>query len=129
MSVESVLFTRLSTFPGLTALVGQRIYPNQGPDKPTLPYVTYRRVSSERPSAMGVDVGIVRARFQFDAWADTFDGASAVREQIRAALQRWRSATGTVVQDTYFLTDMDLYEEDTRLHHLVADFEINYVEA
>ena len=84
----------------------------------TMPAVTYRRVSSNRYSAMGVDAEVVKARFQVDVWALTYDSASAVRDQVRAALQRWRTVTGTTVQDTFIISETDLYEDDTHQHHI-----------
>lgn len=134
MTIEALIFTRLSGFAGLTALIGTRIYPNIAPQNATWPFVTYRRVTSTRPAAMGSDSGVVRARFQFDTFAEDddskvgFDDASAVRDQLRAALKRWRDAGPPVVQDTFLVSEIDLYEDDSRLHHLSDDFEINYRE-
>ena len=129
MSIEALIYTRLSGFAGLAALVGTRIYPNVAPQNVAAPYIVYRRVTAGRPGAMQADTGIVRGRFQVDVFDGTFDGAAAVREQIRQALQRWRSAGPPVVQATFLDTQIDLYEDDTGLHHLADDYEINYLEA
>lgn len=138
MSIEALIYTRLSGFAGLTALVATRIYPNVAPQNVAPPYVVYRRITATRPGAMGADTGIVRARFQFDVFAggtdavgaaQGFDDAAAVREQVRLALQRWRSAGPPVVQATFLDSQIDLYEDDTELHHLADDYEINYLEA
>lgn len=135
MAIETLIFTRLSTFGGLTALIGTRVYPNIAPQNAARPFVTYRRVTSDRPAAMGSDSGVVRARFQFDTFAEDdetevgFDDAAAIRAQIRAALKRWRDPVGPpVVQDTFLVSEIDLYEDDTRLHHLADDYEVNYRE-
>jgi hypothetical protein len=128
MTVETELFTRLTTYPGLNALVGTRVYPNKLPQDPTLPALSYRRVSAVRPSAMGSDIGLARARFQVDVWAATYASARAVAEQLRQALQRWRTTTGTIVQDSFVLNETDLYEDTTEIHHVAMDFEINYEE-
>lgn len=129
MSVEETLYTRLSGYAGLTALVSTRIYPNQKAQDVALPAVSYRRVSSNRYSAMGIDAEVVKARFQVDVWASTYDSASAVRDQVRGALQRWRnSGTGSTVQDTFIISETDLFEDDTKQHHIAIDVEINYIE-
>lgn len=128
MTIETLLFTRLSTFAGLAALIGTRVYPNIAPQNATRPFVSYRRVTSDRPPAMGSDSGVVRARFQFDTFADEIDSALAVRDQIRAALKRWRDVGPPVVQDTFLVTEIDLYEDDSRIHHLADDYEVNYRE-
>lgn len=126
--IEETLYTRLSGFAGLTALVGVRVYPNRMPQDVTLPAVSYRRVASGRERAMGANPGIVRARFQVDAWAATYAAARNVREQIRLALERWNTTTGTTVDDVFVESDIDLYEDDTKIHHLSMDFEVIYRE-
>lgn len=129
MSLDTVLYTRLTTFAGLTALISDRVYArNELPQGVALPAVSFMRAGVERVSAMGVDTGLARARVQVDAWASTYDGVRAVAEQLRLALQRWRNVTGTVVQDTYVLTELDLYEPETRLHRVMFDFDVVYVE-
>ena len=136
MTIEAVIKTRLSGFAGLSALVSDRIYPVTLPQNVEMPAVSYRRVSAERVSAMGVDTGLVRARFQFDCWSGehkngdsgTFDEARAVAKQVRLALQRWRNTSGTVVQDTFMVGDQDLHESDTETYHAALDFQIVYEE-
>ena len=131
MTIESVLYDRLTTHAGLAALTVLRIYPNVLPQGATMPAISYRRVSAGRPSAMGSDIGIVRARFQFDVWANNYDEADGVRpiaEQVRQALQRWNTAGPPVVQEVFFLNETDLYEPQTGLHHVALDFEVNYEE-
>lgn len=127
--LEEVLASRLTTFAALTALVGPRIYPVVLPQTPTYPCVTYQRISTTRESAMGVEVGIAHARVQCSAWAQTYTAAKGVKEQLRAALERWRGTVlGVVVQDSFFLNELDLYEADVRIWHLPVDFMIHYAE-
>lgn len=131
MTIESVLYTRLTTHAGLSALTALRVYPNVLPQNVSYPAISFRRVSSERPSAMGSDIGLVRARFQFDVWAESYDlapGARTSAEQVRLALQRWSDAGPPVVQEVFFLNDLDLFEPQTALHHVALDFEVNYEE-
>ena len=129
MSIEETIYTRLSGYSGLSALVADRIYPNVKAQDAALPYVTYRRVSSTRYSAMGTDAPVVKARFQLDVFAATYDSMSAVRDQVRAAMQRWRnSGTGSTVQDTFIENETDLFEDDTRQQHVAIDVEVNYIE-
>ena len=128
MAIEATLYTRLTTHAGLSALVVLRVYPNHLPQDVAYPAISYRRVTTQRPSNFGADAGIVRARFQIDVWASSYDSASAVREQVRSALQRWTNTSGTVVQDTLFLDDQELYEDDIDVHHFPLDFEIIYEE-
>jgi hypothetical protein len=131
MSLESEVYSRLSGFAGLTALVSTRIYPLRLPQDTTLPAVTFTRLSASRLSAMGSDPGLVRARVQYDAWTEgsgAFDGARAIAEQIRAALQRWRTTSGTIVQDSFLESEVELYEADVSTVHVVLILEHIYEE-
>ena len=131
MSIDSEIYDRLTGFAGLSALISNRVGPLELRQDETLPAVAYWRVSSIRETAMGSDPGIVRARYQFDVY-DTGSGArlSAINigEQIRLALQRWRTTTGTIVQDTFFMNDSWGYNETREDQILMLDFEVIYVE-
>jgi hypothetical protein len=85
--IEQQLFDQLTTFPGLAALIGDRAYPAQLPQEVTLPAVTYLRVS-EAPVLHrdNPKPGYSRDRFQLDGWANSYDGALAVRKQLRGAM-------------------------------------------
>lgn len=136
MSIESDIFDRLTGFAGLSALVSTRVFPVAAPPNVTFPIVVYSRVSAERPSVMGVDSGIVRARYQVTAWdgrragdeAD-YDSARAVAEQVRQALQRWRKASATVVQDTFLQSEFVGFDDDAEAYFVTLEFEINHLEA
>lgn len=130
MTIEQDLFTRLSTYAGLTALVGTRVYPlilPQTEGGPALPAVTYARVTEQREHAMGAhDPNIVVGYFQIDAWASSYSSAVAVRDQIVASLSRWSKDTGTVVDDVFVDSGSDLYEDDTETYHLIVAVRIFY---
>jgi hypothetical protein len=78
---------------------------------------------------MGVDVGVAHARIQVSAWGKTFTEAEAVKEQVRAALQRWSgTAAGVVVLDSFVVAEIELYEDEPGIHQHVLDFTIHYRE-
>ena len=128
MTVEAVLFSRLSGFAGLSALISARVYPLVAPQNVQQPYLTYRRVSSIRESAFGSDSNNVTARFQIDVWASSFASARNVAEQVRLAMQRWRNTTGTVVDDTFIENQIDLYEPEIDTFHIAVDIRVHYRE-
>jgi hypothetical protein len=130
MAIEETLYSRLAGYSALADLVTTgsniRISPNRKKQDTALPAVTFERVSTQRFSAMSVDSNVIKARFQVDVWAATYSSASAVRDQVIAALQRWKNTSGTTVFDTFILTENDLYEDDIDQHHIAIDIEINY---
>ena len=88
MSIESSLFTALTTHAGLRALIAARLYPDAMPQGVTLPCVVYQRISTPRFQVLGATqaVAVSRPRFQFSCWALTASGALAVAAELRAAL-------------------------------------------
>lgn len=130
MTIEELIFTRLSGFAGLAALVSTRIYLGVLPQNAAMPAVSWRRVTdaTPQPQQLAGQPDLIRARFQFDCWATTYASARNVRDQVRLALKRWSDIGPPVVQVAFAISAIDLYEDDTELHHLIADYEINYEE-
>ena len=128
MSVESEINDRLTGFSGLAALIGSRVDADNRQQNDPLPAITFLRIDSRRVWAMGSDTGLVRARYQFDIWTDNYADIISVAEQLRLALQRWRTTTGTIVQETFIVDDRDISEPEDGFYHRAMDFEINYEE-
>ena len=127
MSIENAIYSRLSGYAGLSALVSTRIYPSLMPQDTTMPAVTYQRISGLPISLLSSDTDIIDARFQFSCFASTYDSGRAVVKQIRLALQRWSGTEATVtILDSLMENDTDLYDPDTMLHYPVVDFLISY---
>lgn len=132
MSLESVLYDRLTTHAGLSALTVLRVYPLKMPQDVTLPAIVWQRISGERVGAMGADTGLVLARFQFTVWDDDFDGLIAVAEQLRLALARWSTSGPPVVQQVFFMAETDLFEaakeREAEAYGRAADYLVAYEE-
>lgn len=125
--IESTLYSRLTSYSGLTALVSTRIYPLVAPQGVIYPAVVYQRISTmAREVAMGSDPGIVRARVQVTAWADTYTSAKAIADKIRLALERYRT---TGLFDIYIIGENDLYDEEVLKFGIAVDVEAVYSEA
>ena len=129
MTLEQELYNRLKNFSGLTALVAHRIYPILLPQDSKWPALCYQRVSTTRESVMGADTGDARARIQISIYgkryADDNTSAYAVRDQVRAALQRYN---GGVIQDCMLEGENHEYMDDAKLHRVILDFLIWYKE-
>lgn len=126
MGVEETLYTRLSTFAGLMALIGTRIYPVIMPQGSVKPAVIYQMISGIREAAMGSDPGMVKARYQFTAWATTNLSARNVIKQIRLALERYST---TDLDDCFIETEYDVYDEGAYLHGRGLDVIVHHREA
>lgn len=107
MSIESSLFTALSTNVGLSALIGARLYPDVIPQGATLPCVVYQRISTPRFQVLGSTqaVAVSRPRIQFSCWAGTAAGALAVCAALRTALLA--TSYAVTLDSEYTLRDPD----------------------
>lgn len=123
--IQEALFTLLSNTSGLTALVPAARIKFRLLDQDTAyPAIRYFKVSETRDPLMGVDSGVVRARFQLDVVDTDIDMIRDVLEQLRQALERHRGTfTVSAVTKTWFDTFIDnVMEPDPELVDAVAVF-------
>lgn len=96
--LEEGLGSYLSTYAGLVALIGDRVFPMRIPQGGTLPCLTYQRISTPRiltHQSSGATGDLAHPRFQFDAWASTQKAAKLITDQVRAALNGRTGEIGT----------------------------------
>lgn len=127
--IEEALYTHLTTHAGLTALVGDRVYPLALPGGVTLPAVTYQRISGPRERSHD-GRRLAHPRYQVTVWAETYLAARAVAEQVRLALDGFVGQLGGTVQATALLEDdRELRDPQTTWVQVPIDFTIWYGEA
>lgn len=130
MSIEDAIYSRASGYAGLSALVGDKISPGLAHQSDGAPYITYHLINNTRPPAMVSDTGIVRASYQFSAFASTKQEVIDILNQVRLCFQRWSGTESSVtVQQCFIENESDVdYELDTQLHHRYIDIEFIYEE-
>ena len=142
MTIEGAIWARLKAITAVTDIVGSganaRIYAEHLPPTPVFPAITFKLVSAPRVHASGADPGIVRSRWQLDAWATTYkaarDLAAAVRGNGAAnAFSRWSGTLdSTVVQDIFLENELAHTEPsvgaDKRLYRITQDYMVHYKE-
>ena len=129
MTIEEALFAYLTTCQGLASLIGTRLYSLRLPQNPTLPAVTYFKVSRVGERVLGgPNPNTIRARFQFSCWAKSYGVAKSVAGQLKEALQDYSGIMGgpggVNVLDANPVNEHDFYESDTGLYHIPVDVEI-----
>lgn len=124
-TVAEALYARLTSFGGLSALVGSRIYPNIIPQNSTYPCIIYGRVAAEHFHCMEGSSGLVAETYQIDIFATSKSSAEAIAEQVRLALQGYRGTSAGVAVNGVLLTDTrDDYSDVARLFNVSHDFKI-----
>jgi hypothetical protein len=122
MLFNAEIYRQLSTHPGLSALVADRIYPMSiAPQGVAMPYVTFQRITTGPTYMHGTDTGISREGIQIDCWADDADVVRTVAVQLKNALNTWLEDT---VNRAFIVGDQDGYEQDTQLYRVSIDAEV-----
>lgn len=112
MPLHDAIYSHLSGYAGLTALVSTRIYPIYRAQDSALPAVTFLKVAG---TSLNVWQGVCgeRIRIQISVWAETVRTANSVSAQVRAAMTTFQGVFSDVtVRSTDFLGDQDLYDTD-----------------
>lgn len=120
MTAEADLYTALTGYAGLTALVSTRIHPQVMPQDETLPAVVYQRIVGTRVETMDQSgSGVYRVVFQITAWSTTSVETWSVADQIEAAID---AASFNSIQ----LSTRADYDADTKLFGVSSDYSMWY---
>ena len=104
-------------------LVSSRIYPMKLPQGPTMPAITYSRISGPRIETMAGPSGMAFPRVQVDSWASTYAGVKALADAVRKALDGYRGTivsirVGGIIMDG----ELDLYEPGVEEYRVTQDY-------
>ena len=118
------IHTALTSFTNLTALVSTRVYTLVMPQDSLYPAVVISKVSQLRENTMSNSGGngVENQRCRVAIFDSTLASCEAVAEQIRLAFISYESANFKAVQ----VFNLDLYEDDTKLYHVVVDYSVWY---
>ena len=132
MTIEVGIYTKLAA---AATDAGNRIYPVEAPQKATLPYIVWQRISASRDFTHSGPDGLAEPRFQFTCLAATPKAAKTLADQVRIALNGATSGFGSETV-YYCLLDSDSDEPFTIIpgsengfFGISLDFEIAHVEA
>lgn len=124
-TVEDALYDRLVNYGDLSALIGDRVHPVKLPQNPTLPAVSYVKISAAREVLMGADPGMASPVFQFDCWAETYTEAKDVCTRLRQALERYNGVNaGVTIHDCYIVNETDAFESPVETFHVMLDVQV-----
>jgi hypothetical protein len=120
IELEKGLYSLIAGASPQTSAAG-RVHPRL-PQNVTMPAVRYQRITASRVHALDTTVGVTSATVQVDCFADTYDEAKTLADEVRTILHGYRGAWGTLVARHVSLeTESDLYEQDgDRVTHWVS---------
>lgn len=120
MSIGNLLYSRLTTHAGTSALISTRCYPLTLPQKPTLPALVYQQISSAPNQGTST---LHRDRYQISCWASTYSGAVALATQVQSALEEHTDTDQTpYLKMTYRVNSLDDYDPDDELYRVILDY-------
>ncbi|NBQ69146.1 MAG: DUF3168 domain-containing protein [Nitrosomonadaceae bacterium] len=135
MSASKALRARLVADATMTGLVGNRIYPGRAPQKPTMPYIVYHRISTVRSATLDSgNTKVPEVRMQCDVIATTQAEVETILNQMRLVMDNFRgTSAGVTVLGVSVSDEQDqpeYYEgSDTVFYHSSLDFSIIYRES
>jgi hypothetical protein len=127
--IEESIQARLQGFPGLAALIGDKVFPGHVPEGKALPAVTFTKTSGQRGQIGDGPTGDAFPDFQISCWAKTYSVAKAVANQVRLALDGFEGdMNGTAVYDCELFNEIDMYDPDTKSEGVALFFTIRHQE-
>lgn len=135
MSASKALRARLIADATMAGLVGNRIYPGRAPQKPTMPYIVYHRISTVRAATLDTgNAKVPEVRIQCDVIASSQSEVETVLSRMRVVMDNFRgTSSGVTVLGVSVDDEQDqpeFYEgSDTVFYHSSLDFSIIYREA
>jgi len=143
MLAGDIIKTRLQEVAGVYQLIGgavaddpnTRIFKWWTPENPTYPSIVYKLQSTERLEGTYGDPGFCKATVQVIALDKTADGADALGEQIRLALERFGSNqpagipfAGTTLYDIHVGSQAEGYAFEAECFYFTCDYTVEHLE-
>lgn len=123
-TIEKALYSRLTNFAGLSALISDRVYPGALPQNCDKPAVYYEEYSGGYLQTNSGDMDLRPSSFRVYSVADTYSEMKAVSKQVELALERWNQSTPVPVHDSLIESTDDFYVDDMDEHLSEVDITI-----
>jgi hypothetical protein len=138
MKAAEVIFSRLSTFADVSAIIGTgdaaRIYAITLPQPAVYPAITIRAINSRRLESVYSDPGMAEVRMQITCWSRDGDEARDLAEAVRKALERFGSGplgtliAGVTVYDIHMGSEAELYDPEVKAFAVAVDYTVVHAE-
>lgn len=125
--IDVQMRTFLLEFPGVTAEVGQRIFPDPLPQGATLPAIAYSDISDVGDHTGPEGAGAYRRiRIQLAHWSQTREGATRLAETVRCVMDGYKGSwSGTAIGAVLRKNSMTHQDAETGLWRTLSDYVIH----
>jgi hypothetical protein len=121
--IETALRDYLLADASIAAAVVDRVYPDVLPQNPTLPAMTYTRISTRSPELVDGNPDLLSALFQIACWSTSRLGAATLASYVRT---RMIGVGGSGFQKGGIEDERSDEEPDTRRYRQDLDCTIFY---
>lgn len=118
MTAEQALFELLTHDAGMSAIVGDRVYPVRLPDEVILPALVYMKASCIRYASHGGPSKLASSRFQLDCYSADYLEAKRLALAAVAALH---GKKGGDIQAAFNDNETDGFSADDGIFRVTAD--------
>jgi hypothetical protein len=116
MSIETSLYTALTTDADIKRIVNTRVYPVVMPQDVTLPAVSYQRMSASPLNTLNGYAGMKNAHVVINSWARTYDEAKELAGHVHTAMDAVRTFRSVLTNE------LDGYDPEVSLYVVSQDF-------
>ena len=116
MSIESLIFTALTTNANIKRMVTRRVYPIALPQNCDFPAISYQRVTGVRVNDLSGYGNLQNAHIQIDCWATSYNEVKELGAYIHTTMN------GANTLKSLLISDADGYDADAGLYRVSMDF-------
>jgi hypothetical protein len=128
MTVETDIRARLVADGTVNGLVSSRIYPLKLPQKPTLPAITYSRISGIRSQLLGGSSTWGFGRIEINGWATSYVQAQSIAAAVRTSLNGFVGKLNSRPSVIRLENERDLYEDEDEIYRVIQDYLVNHLD-
>lgn len=119
MSIGTLLYSKLTADSDVSDLVSARVYAVLLPQSPTMPAISYQRISNTEQNGTST---LRETRYQVDCWDDGYEGVQALASAVKSALEEWMDTDQSPsVKMSRVIGEVDGYESETKLYRVSID--------
>ena len=127
--VEEAVRDKLLSDSAVSALVSERVYASELPQKPTYPAIIYEHVDSERDFTMEGPSGFVTTTMEIRVYASSYSGVKDLATKIRQVLNGLDDMIlGVKILGIFLQNESDDFDEDLDVNISILDYSVNHDE-
>jgi hypothetical protein len=119
MTIGLKVYTALANDAQVVSVVTTRIYPMVLPQTPTLPAITYQRISN--PPRLG-NTELREARFQINVWGESYADVIELANYVKTVFEDYTDTeVAPRIKYGKVINEIDDYDDETETYRVIID--------